>query len=140
MAETVELQIKITNSTKVMKAMAMLIDSETYRGILRDTIRETLRYGTVYAGEITHRRTGYLAESHAWEYNTHTMRGRIYINPRVVYLSSPRSSTLRWPATYGTYEEQRGGTHAFYGRTIKEAMPYTAMQGLNIAVRRLAWP
>jgi hypothetical protein len=40
--------------------------------------------------------------------------GRIYIDPTAV---NPRGQR---PEEYGVYEHARGGSHAFYERTIKE--------------------
>ncbi len=46
------------------------------------------------------------------------MRGIIFIDPSA---RNPRSKTP--PVEYGVYENARGGTHAFYDRTMTEAVP-----------------
>jgi len=71
-----------------------------------------------YAIGITHvwwDRGGGLRASHRMELTG--MRGRIYLDPNAV---NPRGQR---PAVYGPYEEARGGTHAFYQRTVSEAWP-----------------
>ena len=69
----------------------------------------------LYAESITHVDTGALTRSHLGEvYATH---GRVYINPSAI---NPRGQR---PETYGPYEHARGGTHAFYDRTVAERGP-----------------
>ncbi len=76
-----------------------------------------VQYGTVtahrYAIGLTHVDTGALKASHRMELSS--LRGRIYIDPST---SNPRSGQA--PATYGPYEHDRGGSHAFYQRVIDE--------------------
>ena len=68
-----------------------------------------------YAKSITHIDTSALQASHLGEvYGT---RGRIYINPSAI---NPRGQR---PETYGPYEQARGGSHAFYDRTVDERGP-----------------
>ena len=66
-----------------------------------------------YAASITHVDTGALKGAHAMRIRGR--RGEIYINP-----GASRSDGRR-PAIYGPYEHERGGYHAFYARTVKEA-------------------
>jgi hypothetical protein len=77
-----------------------------------------IRYGTIeahrYATSITHVDTGALRASHRMAING--LRATIYIDP-----SSPAPRGTLKPSQYGLIEEARGGTHAFYRRTIREA-------------------
>jgi len=90
-----------------------------------------------YASKITHIYTGLLARSHRWEYNSHTMKGRIFIDQRAVRRQG--FTTVAWPKVYGPYEHGRGGSHAFYERTYREAGPEIMNEGLKIYTRELQW-
>ncbi len=76
-----------------------------------------VQYGTAaahrYAVGVTHVDTGALRASHRMEVTG--LRGRVYIDPSA---RNPRSRQRT--ATYGPYEHDRGGEHAFYQRTIDE--------------------
>lgn len=67
-----------------------------------------------YAVSITHVDTGALRASHRMAIEG--LQGRIYIDPNT---RNPRTGES--PAEYGMEEHARGGSHAFYGRTIEEA-------------------
>lgn len=71
-----------------------------------------------YAVMITHVDTGALKAAHRIELSkTSKAEGRIYIDPNAVNPHGKR------PAAYGQHEHARGGSHAFYTRTAKEAGP-----------------
>lgn len=78
-----------------------------------------------YAVGVTHVDTGALRASHRMEVTG--LRGRVYIDPSA---RNPRSRQRT--ETYGPYEHERGGEHAFYQRTIDEqgASIEQAMMGL----------
>lgn len=128
------LEVRITGFYKAKAALEMLANRQFYRGMFRDSLTYMLSGARDYASSITHRITGMLAESHEYEYDSHLMRGWVYINPRVVYATG---STLRWPRIYGVYEHARGGSHAFYERTMREAMPDLANSGIRVMIRTL---
>jgi hypothetical protein len=132
--QSIYLEVRVTGYYKAKKALEMLSKQQFYRGMFRDVLTQVLREGRDYASMITHRITGQLAEAHMYEYDSHLMRGWLYINPRVVYADG---STLRWPRQYGVYEHGRGGSHAFYERTYKEKMPQLANQGIRVMIRTL---
>lgn len=75
-----------------------------------------------YAVTITHVDTGSLRASHRMAYSEGfgLYLGRIFIDPNSI---NPRSRMR--PADYGAAEEARGGSHAFYERTIRERVPAT---------------
>jgi len=81
-------------------------------------VGRVVQYATVeahrYAVSITHVITGSLRSSQLMQVNG--TRGMIYINPAAI---NPR--TKEKPAVYGAIEEARGGSHAFYARTLAEA-------------------
>ena len=80
-----------------------------------------------YAIYVTHVDTGALKGAHT--YTVRGAHGEVYINPR-----AQRSDGAR-PANYGPYEHARGGTHAFYDRTVSEGFNSIA-SAAEAAVRR----
>lgn len=82
---------------------------------------EAIRYGTTaahrYAVSVTHVDTGALRASHRMGIYEGGREGRVDIDGGA---ANPRGQR---PARYGVYEHNRGGEHAFYGRTVKEAGP-----------------
>ena len=81
-----------------------------------------------YAVGITHVITGSLKASHRMRMMPDGMTGYIWIDKDAV---NPRNRQR--PSQYGYYEERRGGTHAFYRRTVEEHF----MQASANAVIRL---
>lgn len=67
-----------------------------------------------YAVGVTHVDTGSLRASHRMEVSG--IRGMVYLDPGA---ANPRSGQRT--AVYGPHEHARGGSHAFYQRTISEA-------------------
>jgi len=88
-----------------------------------------VQYGVIAAHRgavgLTHVDTGALRSSHRME--VAGLRGRVYIDPTA---RNPRSRQRT--ELYGSYEHERGGTHAFYARTVTEQGPSIeqAMMGL----------
>lgn len=68
-----------------------------------------------YAVSITHVHTGALKSAHRVQFARN--RAEIYIDP------SARNEYGEQPAEYGLREHARGGSHAFYSRTVDEAGP-----------------
>lgn len=132
--QAIMMEVRVTGFHKAQRALEILSNKNYYRGMFRDVLTDMLKEARNYAETITHTRTGHLARSHMYEYDSHLMRGWLYINPRVVYAEG---ATLRWPREYGVYEHNRGGSHAFYERTYKERMPQLANQGVKAMMRTL---
>lgn len=80
-----------------------------------------------YAIYVTHVETGALKGAHT--YTVHGARGEVYIRPDAV------RSDGRRPAQYGPFEHARGGTHAFYARTVSEGAS-SIQAAAEAAVRR----
>lgn len=76
-------------------------------------------------------RGGGLRASHRMSLEGNGLRGRIYIDPSTV---NPRGQR---PAVYGPHEHARGGTHAFYERTVNESARSIVRQGVDLFVSRL---
>jgi hypothetical protein len=56
--------------------------------------------------------------------------GRIYIDPDAV-----NPLTGRKPGEYGNYEAMRGGSHAFFARTVAERWPQSSEYGARLLIR-----
>lgn len=70
-----------------------------------------------YAVSITHVwpvKGGGLRASHRMYLAENELEGRIFIDPSAI---NPRGQR---PSIYGPFEEARGGSHAFYHRTVEE--------------------
>lgn len=131
-----DIQFKTSNYEKLRAAVLAINDGERYRGYMKDTITRALADLRDYVREITHRETGTLAESHQWEYDSHLMKGRLYIAPWMLKLHGHR---VQWPYVYGPYEHARGGTHAFYERAMSEKAPFTVIREMNANIRMFEW-
>jgi len=84
-------------------------------GELGEGIKEATLAAHRYAVQITHVWPilgGGLRASHRVEMKG--LIGRVYIDPSAV---NPRG---QMPSVYGFYENRRGGSHAFYDRTVDE--------------------
>lgn len=137
MSNIIEAQITVSEFSRARAAIAMANDGKTWRGMFKEEIQDDLESSRRYAAAITHRETGKLGDSHIWEYDSHRMKGQLFINPRIVFATG---WTLRWPRIYGVYEHARGGSHAFYARTIAEHIPTILPSGLYARVKELPWP
>lgn len=93
-----------------------------------------VQYATVlahrYTVAITHVDTGALRASHRM--NVLGGRGEIYLDPTA---TNPRTGTPT--AEYGPTEHARGGDHAFYERTEREAGLSIATEAGQVFVRGL---
>jgi len=109
------------------------LQPEGAQGVMvRDVTAELHRYAVA----ITHvwwYRGGGLRASHRMSVQELKSgpRGRIYISPTAV---NPRGQK---PAEYGPYEHARGGSHAFYDRTISEHGPKVSSQAVQFMKRSI---
>lgn len=93
---------------------------------VKDAVIELHRYavGITHVGKYVG--GGALKSSHRMRLDG--LEGEIYIDPNSV---SPRRTTRKYrPAEYGVYENERGGEHAFYDRTVNE-IGGRVKQGVN---------
>lgn len=95
------------------------------QGGLGKALQYALTASHRYAVAITHvwhYKGGALRASHRMELDLPNRIGRISIDPSTI---NPRGSK---PSEYGPIEHARGGEHAFYERTEREAGPRIAAQ------------
>lgn len=79
-----------------------------------------------YAVGITHVITGSLRAAHRMRMQPDGMTGYIWIDQDAV---NPRNKQR--PSKYGYYEEKRGGSHAFYRRTVEEHFQRTSASAVK---------
>lgn len=102
---------------------------EIHRGSFSQLIRETLEEFRDYARGITHVSTGTLAESHAVFYDAGHQRGEV--RPDSTFSRRQgRSGRLQPVDSYAAAEHARGGSHAFYARTLAEYGPAVMRHGV----------
>lgn len=114
---TVEIKAHIAGIQRMQDANAKRMALLQPRSGLGRAIRDATTKLHRYAVSITHVDTGTLRAAHRMDYSESggIARGRIFIDPNAVNPKSKRKASL-----YGPFEEARGGSHAFYGRTISE--------------------
>lgn len=136
-AEGPRIEINMRDYYKVRDALNVVASRGLYRGAFRDTITAMLDIAKRYAEGITHVYSGQLKASHVTEYEGHRMRGSLHVDQHK--LARGYGGQLRYPPQfvfeYATYEHARGGSHAFYERTIKETGGILEFQGINTLVR-----
>jgi len=86
-----------------------------------------------YAVSITHVVTGSLRASHRMAVKK--LEGKVFIDP-----GATNPLTQQRPADYGVTEQRRGGDHAFYTRTEREAGQRLARQGADIIRAKIRRP
>lgn len=84
-------------------------------GALGRAVRYAALEAQRYAAAITHVDTGTLKASHHIASKNGGLRAVVYVDP-----SARNPRTGERPSIYGEYEEFRGGSHAFYRRTVDE--------------------
>lgn len=128
------LEFRLTNYPKAKRALSSISSPRTYRGAMRDTITAMLDIAQNYAMRITHIYTGTLKMSHVTEYDGHRMVGRLFVDPHVLARSygGRLKSPQQFVAEYAIYEHQRGGSHAFYERTVNETGGVLNFEGFKV--------
>jgi hypothetical protein len=96
------------------RKIAALKPRGAYGRFIKDVVTALHRYAVTIT-HVWHYKGGGLRASHRMKLEPSKLYGEIYIDPKSV---NPRGQK---PSVYGPYEEKRGGTHAFYNRTVKEA-------------------
>lgn len=106
-------KLTISGLQKAQKANLTLIRSVQPRGVLGSSVKGATIQAHQAAVRKTHHKTGSLKASQRMKVNG--LRGVIFIDPSAV---NPR--TKQKPSEYGLVEHGRGGSHAFYERTLRE--------------------
>lgn len=109
-----------------LKAIVALRPSGAMGHAIRFIVTSVHRYAAI----ITHVDTGALRASHRMK--VLDTRGAVYVDPGA---RNPRSGIR--VVSYGKDEEERGGSHAFYGRTVSEIGGQVLREGTRIVIRAL---
>lgn len=133
------LDIRVTNYRACLGALRAIKSSALYRGVFRDTITALLQIARDYASDVSHYYTGQLKDSHRYRYDSHTMRGQLYVDPTMVGVDFKGRVRAHGPmvAEYAVYEHSRGGTHAFYERTMKQLEGPLMMRGVKMMTTQI---
>ncbi len=123
--------IGISGLQEAQHGNAQMIAAIKPQGAFGQAVKDVLTSLHRYAVTITHRDTGTLASSERMVYSTTENRGMIYIDPGA---RNPRSGER--PAVYAIHEENRGGSHMFFGRTIEEYAERAVMSALQNMYRQ----
>ena len=100
------------------------------RNAYGEVLKNILTGTQSYAQKITHVDTGGLKASHRIKISRSQLRGEVFLDP-----GASRSDGGR-PAQYGFFEHERGGTHAFYRRTVKEAGNRLGRQAIATLIKK----
>lgn len=103
-------------------------------GALGKAVQRTTRRLYKRAISLTHQDTGTLASSHRWSYleEGSSPRGVVYVEGNLKNTKS-RQAVER----YAPIEEARGGSHAFYARTVAEDGDAAAQEGISVILEAL---
>lgn len=126
---TFDINLSITGIQEAQDDNVRLIAALEPTGALGEGLRFVVAGSHRHAVAITHVDTGSLRAAQRMEMELARLFGEIYIDSAAV---NPRSRVK--PEEYGVYEHNRGGSHAFYDRTIREVGP-----GLLNQAEALIW-
>jgi hypothetical protein len=117
-----------------LRRIAMMKPEGELGEMVRDSVLELQRYqvSITHVGRYRQAKSGNYYYSHNGGIGGGALRassrvdvqgavGRIYISPDAV-----NPLTHSKPSEYGVWEEKRGGSHAFFARTVAEQWPKTA--------------
>lgn len=131
----IELRFYIDGRKRLLDALSEFSDPHKMGATFEEVFPAMLEEFTERAKEVTHKgKTGHLAAAHMWDYDPRHYRGRVFIDPRVMY-ALPRQQTLRLPSIYGLYEHARGGEHAFYKIVMERYGDQYAEMGMKMMTR-----
>lgn len=107
-------RVTIEGIQEAQMANLRAIEAMEPNGAFGKAIKDITMSAHAYAVKITHVDSGALKASHRMKIEQQGYRGVISLDGRA---SGPNGN----PAEYGPYEHGRGGSHAFYERTVREA-------------------
>lgn len=127
-----DVNLSITGIEEAQNEMAKAIARLQATGPRQQAIKDATTAAHRYLVSITHVDTGTYRASQWMEILGPV--GLIYVNPSTV---NPRSGQR--PVEYSIYEEERGGTHAAYRRTVDEAGPRIIKEASEILARGMLY-
>ena len=127
-----DVELSITGIQEAQSEMVKTIARMQATGPRQRAILYATTAAHRYLVSITHVDTGAYRASQWMEAKGE--RGQIYVNPST---TNPRSKVK--PVEYSVYEEERGGEHAAYERTVKEAGPGIIEEASKILARGILY-
>lgn len=127
---TTILHVRVLGLPEVQKAYTRLMSGLSTQGGLGRAIHYLASEAQKYAASMTHVVTGTLQSSHQVE-QIGLAQYSISISPASINPLGAR------PAVYGPVEHSRGGSHAFYERTVYSGGPELAGRAIEYLIREL---
>ena len=135
------IQFRLRGLERLQAANRKLLDGINPKLGLYEGVKTATQLLHNYAINITHVQTGTLKRSHVVDFaagGAQTFRfGFPIVNKAIgrIYISSAARNpvTGKMPVDYGPMEHRKGGTHAFYKRTVDEHGKFAA----GVAIRQI---
>lgn len=134
------IKIRLSGLEKLQRANQQILEAVDTKIGMHEAVKQATIMLQRYAIGITHVRTGTLKRSHTMDFGAGGVQsyrfgipivdkavGRIYIDPNAV-----NPVTKERPSEYGLVEHAKGGSHAFYKRTVEEAGPTAQKAAIGI--------
>ena len=128
------IRVRITNYASLRRQIEAF--QEIHRGSFSLLIRETLEELRDYAAAITHVSSGTLAASHRVTFDTAHQRGEISPDPTFARRQG-RTGRIQSVEQYAAAEHARGGSHAYYQRTLSEYGDAVVRRGVSAYMARM---
>lgn len=122
-------KVDIQGIEDARRAMEQAVRAMKPNDAFGKALKATTEHAYLYARQITHIDTGALRASHRMQF--FGKYAEIYPDPTAVRGDNKR------PAEYGIYEHNRGGTHAFYARTVLEDGDSAAQAGIRLLLKAM---
>lgn len=116
-----DLHMRIYGMQRAQADNQQMLMASKPEGEFGEAVDFAVKHALAYAIRVTHVDRGWLKASHRGR--RAGLKGMVYIAPQ---------GGEDDPAEYGPYEHARGGSHAFYDRTIEEAGDQIAKGALKI--------
>lgn len=124
-------KLQIRGNKEAQRAMIVAANAVQPRGGLGRAIQFVTLGAVQYAQRVSHILTGALRSSHVPEFESGSgiSRGRVFIDPAAINPMHGKPVT-----DYASIEEARGGSHAFYERTVAERGNYLVGRAAELVI------
>jgi hypothetical protein len=129
-----DIKLTISGLQEAQDDNARRIEAMKPTGAVGEAVKHVTAGAHRYLVAVTHVDTGAYRASQRMDLDLRGLRGRLYVDPTA---TNPRSGQK--PSVYGEYEEARGGEHAAYERTEKEAGPRLVEEAVRIIERGVGY-
>jgi hypothetical protein len=127
-------KIQIRGNKEAQRAMTVAANAVQPQGGLGRAIQFVTLGAMQYAMRVSHIITGALRSSHVPEFASagNMSRGRVFIDPAAINPMHGKPVT-----DYAAIEEARGGSHAFYERTVAERGNYLVGRAAELVIAEM---